>query len=180
LLKLRPATRDDAARIAILIDASVRGLQLGDYSQAQIDASLGTVFGVDRRLIEDGTYFVAELEGELAGCGGWSFRRTMFGGDAIAGKDDGLVDPATDPARIRAFFVSPRHARKGIGRRILAACEAAAAEGGFKSFELIATLTGEKLYAQFGYEVMERMEAELSGGLSLPMTRMRKLAARPG
>lgn len=173
-MTLRLATPGDIPAIQALIDASVRGLQAGDYDQAQIDASIGLIFGVDRKLIEDGTYFVVERDGVLAGSGGWSFRRTMFGGDAIAGKDDGLVEPGVDAARIRAFFVSPSHARQGIGSLILEACERAAAAAGFTTCELIGTLTGERLYARRGYVAVEPMVTEVAPGLPFAMVLMRK------
>ena len=128
---LRPAEPEDVPALTALIADSVMVLQAPDYSEAQRRGALGTVFGVDSRLIADKTYFVAQSEGIAVGCGGWSRRRTLFGGDAIAGKDDQELDPARDAARIRAFFVKPGWTRRGIGGQILAACEAAAQAAGF-------------------------------------------------
>ncbi len=171
---LRLARREDAPAIAGLIERSVLGLQADDYTPAQMDGALGTVFGVDTRLIDDGGYFLVELAGELVGCGGWSWRQTLFGGDAVPGKDDARLDPAADPARVRAFFVAPEHARRGIGSLILAACETAAREHGFRQLELVATLTGEKLYARRGFEAVERYAVPLPNGAELPVVRMRR------
>lgn len=175
---LRLARRDDAPAIAHLITRSVRGLQGEDYTAAQMDGALGVVFGVDTRLIDDGGYFLVELGGELVGCGGWSWRQTLFGGDAVPGKDDARLDPATDPARVRAFFVAPEHARRGIGSLILDACEAAARQHGFQALELVATLTGVKLYARRGFEAVERYAVPLPNGAELPVVRMRRAIGR--
>ncbi len=169
----------DAAAIWELIQASARGLQLGDYSAAQIEGALGTVFGVDSQLIADGTYFVVEAadgggDVRLAGCGGWSKRRTLYGGDRHGARQDNLLDPARDHARIRAFFVAPEFARRGIGSMILDACERAAMEAGFQGFELGATVTGERLYAARGYHAMEHTAAALANGETLPIIRMVK------
>ena len=139
-----------------------------------MEAALGPVFGVDRQLITDGTYFVAEHASQIAGCGGWSRRRAVFGGDRARSGEDDLIDPARDPARIRAFFVHPDFARRGIGRAILTACEAAILQDGFESADLVATLAGEPLYAAFACEVAERYEVPMAGGLHLPVVRMRK------
>ena len=158
-----------------LIPLSVRALQAPYYSAAQMEAALGPVFGVDRQLISDGTYFVAEQSGQVVGCGGCSKRRSVFGSDQHRNTDDtGELDPARDAARLRAFFVHPDRARRGIGRGILLACESAARAAGFTRFELVATLAGEPLYAAFGYSVVERYEIPLSGGLKLPAVRMAK------
>lgn len=174
---LRLATGEDVPALEQLIAQSVRVLQAADYTPAQREGALGTVFGVDRRLIADGTYFVAIApDGSLAGCGGWSRRQTLFGGDHSPVKDDAFLDPAVDAARIRAFFIHPEHARRGLGRRILEACEAAAREHGFTAFELGATLTGILLYQACGYEPEERILVPLANGESLPVVRMRKAA----
>ncbi len=173
---IRTARALDVEAIGALIAASARTLQAGDYAPEQIEAALGSVFGVDRRLIEDGTYLLVETEGELAACGGWSRRRTLFGADAVAGRDDSFLIPGVDRARIRAFFVSPRFARRGLGVRLLRACEARAMEAGFDAFELGATLTGLALYRREGYVPVERVETPLPGGLSLGMVRMIKPA----
>ena len=138
-----------------------------------MEAALGPVFGVGCQLIRDGTYFVVEHSGHMVGCGGWS-RRAVFGGDRARPVEDASLDPACEPARIRAFFVHPEWARRGIGRSILAACEAAIRAAGFRAAVLVATLTGEPLYASFGYTVAERYEIPLSGGLMLPAVRMLK------
>jgi N-acetylglutamate synthase-like GNAT family acetyltransferase len=172
---IRRATANDIPALHELIDASVRVLQAGDYSPAQIEGALGTVFGVDTRLIEDGTYFVAEAGGTLAGCGGWSKRKTLFGSDHGAGREDALLDPARDAARIRAFFVHPGWSRRRIGSRILEACEEDAARAGFRRFELGATITGERLYRARGYRAIERFDTPLPNGASLPVIRMEKV-----
>ena len=172
---LRLAGEQDIPALSALIPLSVRSLQADHYSTSQMDAALGPVFGVDRELIRDGTYFVVEHGREMAGCGGWSRRRTLYGGDA--GRDAteaGLLDPAREPARIRAFFVHPDCARRGIGRRIMNACEQAIVEAQFRSIELVATLAGEPLYAAFSYDAVERFEIPLAGGLVLPVVRMVK------
>lgn len=173
---IRLATSSDVSAIATLIDLSVRRLQAGDYSPEQIEAALGTVFGVDTQLIADRTYFVAEVNGVLAGCGGWSRRKTLFGSDRRAGREDTELDPRRDNARIRAFFVHPDWARRGLGTAILKACEDAAMQVGFRSFELGATLTGEPLYRARGYQAMERIDTPLPNGASLPIIRMVKRA----
>jgi GNAT superfamily N-acetyltransferase len=161
-MTLRKATLADIPAISLLIAESVRHLHAGFYTPAEREAALGTVFGVDTRLIEDATYFVAECDGELAGCGGWSKRKTLFGADAGPVKDDSLLDPATDPARVRAFFVSPRWARRGIGSAIMRACESEAKASGFTRLELMATLPGELLYRAHGFVAEERIDTPLA------------------
>src|ERR1041385_263460 len=131
---LRKATIDEIAEISVLIAESVRGLGKGYYDDRQIDLSVKTVFGVDRELIDDGTYFVAEIEGRVVGCGGWGRRQTIYGASVYGeSRDSPLLDPASDPAKIRAFFIHPDAARKGIGRAILNACEEEARQRGFRS-----------------------------------------------
>ncbi len=175
MFTLRPACTADVPAIARLIEISVRSLQARDYSAQQLDGALGTVFGVDTQLLADGTFFVVENEdGQLAGCGGWSKRRTLFGSDGAAVRENNLLDPRQDAARIRAFFVHPACARRGIGTMILDACEQAAAGAGFQRFELAATLTGERLYRVRGYTELERIEAPLPNGGSIPIIRMTK------
>jgi GNAT superfamily N-acetyltransferase len=175
IFSIRLANTSDTPALSALIDLSVRSLQAQDYTAAQIDGALGTVFGVDSQLILDGTYFVALASGgQLAGCGGWSKRKTLFGSDHGEGREDALLDPAVDNARIRAFFVHPEWARRGVGTLILDACESAAMQAGFRSFELGATLTGERLYRVRGYEAVERVEAPLRNGELLPVIRMVK------
>jgi GNAT superfamily N-acetyltransferase len=172
---LRIAQESDIPALAALIPTSVRALQAAYYSPAQMDAALGTVFAVDRQLIHDGTYFVVEDGDVIAGCGGWSRRRSLFGGDAgRTGADSDALDPAHDAARIRAFFVHPDWARRGIGRQIMRACESAIGGARFRSIELVATLAGEPLYAAFDYRPVERYNIPLAGGLLLPAVRMVK------
>jgi GNAT superfamily N-acetyltransferase len=171
---LRLATLDDVPALEELIAASVRILQAGDYTPSQLEGALGTVFGVDRQLIRDGAYFAIEEDGAITACGGWSRRRTLFGSDHVAGKNDALLDPSTEPARIRAFFVHPGHARRGLASRILEACEAAARDAGFRRLELAATLTGLPFYAVRGYHEVERIDVALANGETLPVVRMAK------
>ena len=171
---IRKATLDDRSAIEELIAESARGLSREDYSDEQIEAAIATVFGVDTTLIIDGTYFVAESEGRLIGCGGWSKRKTLFGGDQYVARDAAELDSRTDAAKVRAFFIHPDSARKGIGRAILATCEAAAEAHGFCSVELMATLPGVRLYAACGYEGNERVELELRDGVKLGLVPMRK------
>jgi len=171
---LRLAREADVPAFEELIPLSVRALQAPYYSTAQMDAALGPVFGVDRQLIRDGTYFVAERDGALIGCGGWSRRRSLYGGDGGRENEDGLLDPRLDAARVRAFFIHPSWARRGIGRSIMIACEQAMIEAGFRTVEIVATLAGEPLYASLGCAVVERYEIALAGGLGLPVVRMTK------
>ena len=171
---IRKAVLDDRQAIERLIVESARALSLEDYSEQQIEAAISTVFGVDTDLILDGTYFVAESSGVLIGCGGWSKRRTLFGGDQFASRDSSELDPKVEAAKIRAFFVHPQCARKGVGRAILAACESAASAYGFRSLELMATLPGLKLYRACGYEGDERVEYEIGEGVHIEFVPMRK------
>ena len=171
---IRLAREDDVPTLEVLIPLSVRALQAPCYSSAQMEAALGPVFGVDGQLIRDGTYFIVEHSGQVVGCGGWSRRRAVFGGDCARLAEEAALDPAHDPARIRAFFVHPDWARRGIGRSILAACESALCAAGFREAVLVATLAGEPLYAAFGYSVAERYEVPLSDALTLPVVRMVK------
>lgn len=171
--EIRRATPADIPALLALIDLSVRRLQAEDYSPAQIEGALGTVFGVDTQLIADGTYFVVESQ-KIVGCGGWSKRKTLFGGDQGPSREASLLDPESDNARIRAFFVHPDWARRGIGSMILEACEDAAVEAGFGAFELGATITGERLYSVRGYVPIERIEVPLGNGAWLPIIRMVK------
>ena len=177
-ISIRTATRDDVEALRALIDVSARGLSAGYYTPEQIEAAVAEVFGVDTQLVDDGTYYVAEAAGNpglLVGCGGWSRRQTLFGGDRWkGGREDAALDPERDPARIRAFFVRPEWARRGIGGRILEACEGAAAAEGFRRLELVATLPGEPLYAAMGYHPIEPVQIAMSGGRELPAVRMGK------
>jgi N-acetylglutamate synthase-like GNAT family acetyltransferase len=171
---IRVAREDDIPELEKLIPLSVRALQEPYYSPAQREAALGPVFGVDCQLIQDGTYFVVEHEKQIIGCGGWSKRHALFGGNSELVTDTPELDPKQHPARIRAFFVHPQWARRGIGRAILVACETALQETGFHKAELVATLAGEPLYAALGFAALERYEIELSNQLSLPVVRMGK------
>jgi GNAT superfamily N-acetyltransferase len=198
---LRLATPEDVPALRELIDASVRGLQARDYTPKQIELALKSVYGVDTRLIADGTYFAVEAldsgaperpaqvgaagrhEREppeagakevIVACGGWSKRKTLFGGDQWSGRQDDLLDPAKDAAKIRAFFVRPECARRGIGTMILDACEAAAKAAGFRRLEMGATLSGVPFYAARGYVAIEHVAVPLGDGESLPIVRMAK------
>jgi len=205
-MHIRVATPQDVPVLQDLIDASVRGLQTGDYTAAQIDGALRTVFGVDSQLIVDGTYLVAEAsQGEdsgsangvigasdhgsagfaltqpgvavlprIAGCGGWSKRKTLFGGDRWTGREDSLLDPEHDAAKIRAFFIHPAWARRGVGTLILDACERGARAAGFRRYEMGATLTGAKLFGVKGYVEVRRIGVPLDNGESLPVIHMEK------
>ena len=173
-MNIRKATLEDRAKLQQLIAESARGLSREHYDDAQIEAAIATMFGVDTDLIEDGTYFVAESEGELAGCGGWSRRRTLFGGDQYATRDRSYIDPATDPARIRAFFVHPNHARKGIAHAILSRCEREAAAHGFRAMELLSTLPGVKFYKASGYAEQGTIDLDLTENIKLGFVPMRK------
>lgn len=171
---LRLARPDDVPALEGLIPLSVRVLQASIYSSAQIEAALELVFGVDHQLINDGTFFVVEHSDDIVGCGGWSRRRAEFGGNPARPAVTGTLDPARDPARIRAFFVHPDWTRRGIARALLLACESALAAAGFCDAVLVATLAGEPLYASCGYTVVERSSLRLSAGLTLPVVRMTK------
>jgi GNAT superfamily N-acetyltransferase len=172
---LRLAEERDIPALEALIARSARALQAATYAPAQIEAALGTVFAVDTQLIADGTYYVALRADQIVGCGGWSRRRTLFGGHgAASARDDSVLDPTRDPARIRAFFVHPNHARQGIGRLLLCACERAAIAARFRRLELVATLAGEPLYLACGFRAVERYHVTLHDGSSLPVVRMDK------
>ncbi len=171
---IRKANVSDISALRQLIDVSVRELAAEDYTPAQIDASLRTVFSVDTQLVEDGTYFVVEQDGRLLGCGGWSQRKTLCGGDHFAMRDDTFLDPLQDAAKIRAIFVHPRWARRGIGSFLLKAAEDAAMSAGFTRLEMGATLTGVPLYLLKNYQVIEQIEVPLEEGVSLTVVRMAK------
>jgi GNAT superfamily N-acetyltransferase len=178
---LRLARLDDASALEALIPLSVNTLQADTYSPAQRTAALGPVFGVDRQLIQDGTYYLCETpSGEIVACGGWSLRQAHFGGDvgrSTAAGEAPALDPMRHAARIRAFFVHPGWTRQGLGRRLLHACETAAAAAGFTGAELVATLAGEPLYAAGGYVAVERYEIPLPNGLVLPVVKMKRSLA---
>ncbi len=173
-VSFRKATLSDVSAIHTLIAASAWGLSRADYSDAQIAAALQSAWGVDTELILDGTYFVAEHGGKLIACGGWSWRGTLFGGDAQAGRRSDALDPARDAARIRAFFVHPAWARRGLGREILGQCERSARVHGFRSAELVATLPGERLYRACGYVSQGAREYGLPGNQTITFIPMRK------
>lgn len=172
---LRVARPSDVEKIAELIAASVCGLAVGIYDDRQIELSIKSVFGVDHQLIADGTYFVAEAEGEIVGCGGWSKRKTLFGAsDYSESRDPDVLDPRVDAAKIRAFFIHPSAARKGIGRIILERCETEAVAEGFHNAEMMATLPGVPLYAVCGYEKAESVAVPVGEGVEIECIRMHK------
>lgn len=171
---IRKATLSDRPAITQLIKDSARSLSRADYTEAQIEGAIATVFGVDTNLILDATYFVADHNGELIGCGGWSRRKTLFGGDQYATRDASYLDPRVEPAKIRAFFIRPQHARKGIARAILATCENEAREAGFRSLELMSTLPGIKLYRACGYEGNRGVELSVGEGITIGLVPMSK------
>jgi len=184
---IRKATPQDVPRLREVIDASVRGLQAAHYTPAQIAGALDSVYGLDSQLIADGTYFTAEVTEPSplvtnhsslitvpVACGGWSQRKTLYGGDQYAQREDSLLDPARDAAKIRAFFVHPQWARHGIGTLILEACENAARAAGFTRLEMGATLSGVAFYRAKGYAALENLQVPLSNGEMLPIVRMAK------
>jgi len=171
---LRKATHADVPMLEALVARSARGLSTNDYRPEQIEGALRGAFGVDTQLLHDETYFVAEEDGAPAGCGGWSFRSTLFGGDARTGRDASVLDPLTQAAKIRAFFVDPSKARRGIGSLLLERCEREARLRGFLRVELMATLPGVKLYAARGYVAMPPVRYDLGGGESIEFIPMRK------
>jgi GNAT superfamily N-acetyltransferase len=190
-IHLRLAVPEDVPALRELINKSVRGLQTLDYSPAQIEGALQTVFGVDSQLIADGTYIVAEADRNavardetapqpfeliIVACGGWSKRKTLFGSDHWTGREDALLDPLRDAAKIRAFFVHPDWARRGVGSMILQACEDAARSAGFTRFEMGATLTGTKLFGARGYVAVKPISIPLANGELLPVIHMEKQA----
>jgi GNAT superfamily N-acetyltransferase len=173
-ITIRVAVMDDVPALQTLIPHSARELSQGYYTPQQIESAIKYIFGVDTQLITDRTYYVAEAAGQMAGCGGWSKRKTMFGGDQMKAAQDPMLDPTADAGRIRAFFTHPAWARKGIGRRIIQACEEAARAEGFTRLELVATLPGEPLYAAMGYAVTERLDIPMPDGITLPAAHMKK------
>jgi GNAT superfamily N-acetyltransferase len=175
---IRKAKLEDRGRISELIAESARGLSREHYDDAQIEAAIVTVFGVDTDLIEDGTYFVADDGDTLAGCGGWSRRKTLFGGDQFAVRDASYLDPLTEAAKVRAFFVHPDRARKGIAQAILNECEREAAAHGFRAIELMATLPGVKFYQACGYSEQGTYDLELIDSVKLELVPMRKQLVR--
>lgn len=168
----RIAHAGDLTGMRALMELSIAELQKAHLSAPQIVSSR-LLMGLDTQLVADQTYFVIEIDGSLAGCGGWSRRATLYGGDATPGRSPALLDPATDAARIRAMYTHPSHVRKGVGRRILELCERAAKVEGFRRAELVATLSGEALYAACGYAALERF-SDARGGVAVPLLRMAK------
>jgi GNAT superfamily N-acetyltransferase len=171
-LNHRLARRDDLAALGALMNAAISELLKPFLDERQI-ASSRAIMGLDTQLVGDGTYFVVEADGELAGCGGWSRRATLYGGDQSPGRSPELLDPAMDAARVRAMYTHPLHTRKGVGRLILSLCEEAARTEGFKLVELMATMAGEPLYRACGYSACERLTDD-RGGVAVPLVRMRK------
>lgn len=172
--RIRPALICDQPQLETLIAASARTLSRNVYTEEEIETAITHVFGVDSELVADGTYFIVEQDGEFLACGGWSKRKTLFGGDQFAAREAGLLNPSTDPAKIRAFFVHPDHARKGIGRALLEHCEAAARAHGFTQAEMMATLPGVKLYEACGYKAKPAILHPTPNGKTLRFVPMKK------
>ncbi len=168
----RPAVSADVPALTVLMDAAITELQRSFLDDTQI-ASSRAIMGIDDQLIDDGTYFVVESGDELAGCGGWSRRATLYGGNQTPGRDSKLLDPTVDPARVRAMYTNPAYARRGVGRLILSLCEAAAASEGFTRLELMSSLSGEPLYRAYGFRALERV-LDSTGGAAVPLVRMEK------
>jgi GNAT superfamily N-acetyltransferase len=169
----RVADVNDIPALTTVMEAAVTELQRAFLEEDQI-ASSRAIMGIDTQLIEDGTYFVVESDGEVAGCGGWSRRATLYGSNETPGRDARLLDPKMEPARVRAMYTNPPYARQGVGRRILSICERAAAAEGFTRLELMSTLSGELLYSAYGFRVLERLTDD-TGGVAVPLVRMEKL-----
>jgi GNAT superfamily N-acetyltransferase len=168
----RVATPDDADRLQNVMHASISELQQGFLTSEQIESSRA-IMGIDNQLIADGTYFVVEHDGVVAGCGGWSRRATLYGSDATPGRDPHLLDPAVDAARVRAMYTAPAFARQGVGRLILTLCERAAAAEGFRRLELMGTMSGQPLYTKYGFVVVAYV-ADDRGGVAVPLVKMEK------
>ncbi|AFY96263.1 GNAT family N-acetyltransferase [Chamaesiphon minutus] len=174
-VNIRLASLADIPQLLSLIPESAISLQASYYTPAQIDGALGTMFNVDRQLIKDKTYFVAQSASQIVGCGGWSRRANAYGGDPIeTDLEEGLLNPSFDAAKLRAFFVHPAWARKGIGSKIIRQSELAALAAGFQSIEIVATLAGEQLYCKFGYRTIDRFEISLPNNHTLPVVKMFK------
>lgn len=177
---VRQASSRDTTVLTEIIEASVRGLNKQNYNQQQLESALRFAFGVDPQLIADGTYYVAEVDGEIAGCGGWSRHRALYNGvkpssnSASVANITNILDPATEAAKIRAFYVHPRWARRGIGRQLMRVCEVAARRAGFRRLELLATLTGEPLYTACGFHAVEPLDVMLPDGMTLRAIKMVK------
>jgi len=177
-LTSRLATRDDIPALVPLMQAAIDELQKGFLDEAQIRSS-HAIMGLDQQLIDDGTYFVIESDGQLAGCGGWSRRATLYGGDHSAGRDSAMLDPSREPARVRAMYTHPDFKRRGVGNLILSLCESAAAAEGFTRLELMSMLSGQPLYSRAGFQIIEEAE-DASGGAPVPLIKMGKVISRQG
>jgi GNAT superfamily N-acetyltransferase len=171
-LTSRLAIPQDIPALEEVMDEAIAELQRAYLDEEQI-ASSRAIMGIDTQLIDDETYYVVEAGGEIAGCGGWSRRATLYGGNQTPGRDGNLLDPKVDPARVRAMYTSPRYARRGVGRLILSLCEAAAAAEEFTRLELMSTLAGEPLYTAYGFRPIERLTDD-TGGVPVPLVRMQK------
>lgn len=168
----RLAAQADVPALTALMEVAIAELQRAFLDEAQI-ASSRAIMGIDTQLIDDGTYFIVESGADIAGCGGWSRRATLYGSNRTPGRDSKLLDPSVEPARVRAMYTNPAYARRGVGRLILSLCEAAAAEEGFLRLELMSTLSGEPLYTAYGFTPLERLE-DSTGGAPVPLVRMEK------
>lgn len=171
-IEIRLATPDDIPVLNRLIPESVRSLRHGYYTEAEAESAIRYVFGVDSELVSDGTYFVATEGGQPVACGGWSWRRTLYGGDQRPMGVGNLLDPAVEAARIRAFFVAGTHARQGIGAMLLEACAEAATAKGFTRLELMSTLPGVPFYARLGFSEIESVVDTLPDGTDVGFVRM--------
>lgn len=178
-LTFRSARPDDVQPLNALIHRSAEQLSRGFYTPAEIEAANRFVFGVDTTLVRDGTYFVGEVDGDRIACGGWSRRGALYGGDQRPMDQAPVLDPATEPARIRAFFVDPAWARRGIGSRLLQHCERAAWAEGYRALELMATLPGVPLYAMHGFTQVEPVADVMPNGVTVRFIRMRKPLVAP-
>ena len=177
-LDIRVATTDDVPAMRDVMDAAIIDLQRAFLTPEQIESSKA-IMGIDTQLIADGTYYVVELDGVVAGCGGWSSRATLYGSDSTSGRDAHLLDPSTEPARVRAMYTNPAFTRRGVGRLILETCERAAADEGFSRLSLMSTLAGEPLYASYGFVETERVVDD-QGGAPVPLVKMEKPVSRSG
>ncbi|HEX7419255.1 MAG TPA: GNAT family N-acetyltransferase [Thermoanaerobaculia bacterium] len=174
MFAIRKAERRDIPEIERVMRESIAGISVRTYDERQVDSALQFIAHLDRDLVNDGTYFVVEDEGEIAGCGGWSRRARLYAGSGSASDDSRMLDPKTEAARIRAMFVHPRFERRGIGRMILTRCEDDARATGFQRIELMAMLSGEAMYAACGYRPVEDVPAKLEDGTPFPLTKMEK------
>ncbi len=175
-LRLRPAMADDAGALRALIERSAMALSVGFYTHQQAAALTREVFGVDSQLLADASYFVIESDGAIVACGGWGRRSTSYGGDQAKSAPERLLDPATEAARIRAFFVEPAMARRGLGKMLMTHCAAQAAAAGFGTLELVSTMPGVPLYLALGFVEVERFDLLLGGAVRAPVARMRRAA----